>query len=323
MTHADSIGGRDFQNSSSAYCGSLGFSDFVTATLLHETQSPNWVNQKGVKPPKKLGFEECAFDTNKGCAFDTSLLTHEIDAQTAQELDLLSENSASKVRYLIVSNDSKPPLGCKPVNQQNEKAARPKKTNNRKKITHEQFIEYSGAHYEINNVSQKTGKAYGVFEPIMLKLLEQLHIATQIHGKVFVFRFDLSISSYTVDSRIISNFRKKLIQKLKREYQMIDIGFAWVREQEKSKQQHYHLVYFLDGQKVWHHQGLSKIVKEISTRDSNITRVVFAGFHQVDDDRSLRDAIYHISYLAKIRGKGYRPSKSHDFGSSRLKEFAA
>jgi hypothetical protein len=31
------------------------------------------------------------------------------------------------------------------------------------------------------------------------------------------------------------------------------------------------------------------------------------------------DAIYRISYLAKVRGKGYRDPQAKDYGTSRLK----
>ena len=36
-------------------------------------------------------------------------------------------------------------------------------------------------------------------------------------------------------------------------------------------------------------------------------------------DTDLGEAIYRISYLAKVRGKGYRSKQAKDYGASRLK----
>jgi hypothetical protein len=42
-------------------------------------------------------------------------------------------------------------------------------------------------------------------------------------------------------------------------------------------------------------------------------------FHFVDNEQALQAAIYRISYLAKPRGKGYRPPQTKDYGCSRMK----
>jgi hypothetical protein len=38
------------------------------------------------------------------------------------------------------------------------------------------------------------------------------------------------------------------------------------------------------------------------------------------DRDTMQDAIYHISYLAKGRGKGYKPKQANNYGASRLRE---
>jgi len=288
------------------------FSDFVASTLLHETKNANWLAQTGLKITEKLGFEKCAFDTKRGRTIDTSQLTHENMLQPPHDEALLVEKVPLEVRSLIVSNNSNTLLG-------DQSGKRPKKTNNRKKVTGERHFLYGGVYYEINNISDKTGKAYGVYEPIMLRLIEQFDIAYQIHGKVLVMRFDISIDGYTADNKIITEFRKRLNQQIERDFYVTDIGYGWAREQERSKQQHYHFVLFLDGQKVWYHQGISKLIKTVADRSSDVVRVTFAGFHQVDCEDVFREAVYHFSYLAKTRGKGYRPPKTRDFSTSRLK----
>jgi hypothetical protein len=39
----------------------------------------------------------------------------------------------------------------------------------------------------------------------------------------------------------------------------------------------------------------------------------------IDNDEVFADAVYRISYLAKTRGKGYRPAQVKDYSTSRLK----
>jgi hypothetical protein len=38
-----------------------------------------------------------------------------------------------------------------------------------------------------------------------------------------------------------------------------------------------------------------------------------------NDNKTRLEAIYRISYIAKIRGKGYRDPQANDYGTSRLK----
>ena len=45
----------------------------------------------------------------------------------------------------------------------------------------------------------------------------------------------------------------------------------------------------------------------------------WAGYHNINrgDMEAIQNAIYHISYLAKTRGKGYRPTQTKDYGWAR------
>ena len=70
------------------------------------------------------------------------------------------------------------------------------------------------------------------------------------HRKVFVYRFDLHVSDYTDNNKIITDFNRRLFKRIKRHYKVKRVGYGWVREMEKSKQQHYHYMLLLDGSKV-------------------------------------------------------------------------
>ena len=58
--------------------------------------------------------------------------------------------------------------------------------------------------------------------------------------RVHIFRFDLHLRQYTDDNRIISILQRRLFKRIKVSYKMKNVGFVWVREQEKAKSQHYH-----------------------------------------------------------------------------------
>ena len=48
--------------------------------------------------------------------------------------------------------------------------------------------------------------------------------------------------------------------------------------------------------------------------------IVEKPFYYIDKnnlDKKLNEAVYRISYLAKVRGKGYRSEQAKDYGASR------
>jgi len=155
----------------------------------------------------------------------------------------------------------------------------------------------------------------------MTAMVEQFEIAVSKWSRVFVLRFDLHTHSNTQDNKPVTAFRKRLFQKLKRVYGFKDIGFCWVREQERAKSQHYHWVLFLDGDLVRHSKRINEMVKQAweNPTGSNTMPTIKRPFYFADSDQIAQEAIYRVSYLAKPRGKGYRPSQTKDFQCSRMK----
>lgn len=141
------------------------------------------------------------------------------------------------------------------------------------------------------------------------------------YRRVFVVVFDLHMNGYTDDNQIITQFQLKLFSSIKSKYQVNDIGFAWVRELEKAKQQHYHYALFLDGKQIRHPDTLLDVVQE---------KWMFAGGGHVhtpkncynlilkNDFQAKQQVIYRLSYHAKSRGKGYRAKQAKDYSTSRL-----
>lgn len=162
-------------------------------------------------------------------------------------------------------------------------------------------------------------KPNGWMPKLMKGLGERFCDALGQHSQVLIARFDLHLSQYTEDNAQISEFMAKLNYWVKHHYKGVnEVRYVWVRELEKAKQQHYHVALMLNGNKIRNPYYIHEKGKEIWTelRGSSYHISKHHHFHRDDHDR-ICEAFYHISYLAKARGKGYKPEKTKNFGASR------
>ena len=139
------------------------------------------------------------------------------------------------------------------------------------------------------------------------------------HSQVLIVRFDLHVPQYTEDNAQISEFMAKLSYWIKSHYKGVnEVRYVWVREHEKAKQQHYHIVLMLNGNKIRNPHYIHEKGKELwsSLRGTGYHISKHHHFHR-DDHDSICEAFYHISYLAKARGKGYKPHHTKNYGASR------
>jgi hypothetical protein len=233
-------------------------------------------------------------------------------------VDLLSFKTQRCERYFLLSNTYQAlQLGTKeeskPIHQ--EKIKRVK--NGRKKKLKSTHFQYKDELIEINGSNEKA-----IFPTMLNKMIEQLDIALEIHGRVMALRFDLHQKEYTCDNEHLTKFRKRLIQKLQRDYNTKNIGYVWVREREKAKAQHYHWVLFIDGDKVKYPSVVLEIIKELWGKGlayGGHVPTIKNPYYYCDNPEVRADAIYRFSYLAKTRGKGYRDKQAKDYSTSRLK----
>jgi hypothetical protein len=174
---------------------------------------------------------------------------------------------------------------------------------------------HSGKTYQVNSAKS------GLYAEILKRIIEQFEIGLMKWKRVFVLRFDLHTHAFTYKNDRITAFRKRLFQKLKRHYGFKDIGFCWVREQERAKTQHYHFVLFLDGSLVRHSSKITPMIKSAWEDPTGTYTMPYIKhpFHFADSEDIIQEAIYRVSYLAKPRGKGYRPAQTKDFQCSRMK----
>ena len=161
----------------------------------------------------------------------------------------------------------------------------------------------------------------GCYVEILERLKDQMDAMLSHHCKILIIRFDLHLNYYTGDNKRISQYVRKLRKRLKSKFGFKRIGFLWVREIEKAKQQHYHFVLMLDGNKVQQASHVLTLVESCWTRwgepkpytPKNCYYRVARG-----DMASFQGAFYRCSYLAKIRGKGYKDKAANDYSASRI-----
>ena len=161
----------------------------------------------------------------------------------------------------------------------------------------------------------------GVYSAMLRKMIGQLEAVLSHHSKVNVIRFDLKQSEYTDKNTQITTFNRRLFKWLKRNYKLKRIGFIWCREQETAKHQHYHYVLIIDGHKVQKAGLIANKVKTIWNEISGSYWLPKNCYYNLkrNDYKETQNAIFRISYLAKARGKGYRPPQTKDYGTSRIK----
>ena len=162
----------------------------------------------------------------------------------------------------------------------------------------------------------------GCYREILIAIAGQMEAMLSYHSKVLVIRADLRVSTFTANNRLLSRYMEKLKRHLQGVYGMKRIGFVWAREQERAKQQHYHVGLMLNGNQI---QFPSELLAWIDTKwqEKNQPKIYVPEncFNMVkrSSQGSFNKAFYRLSYLAKVRGKGYRPDAVNDYSTSRLK----
>jgi len=204
------------------------------------------------------------------------------------------------------------------------KNKRVKKTTNRKHITKDPLFNFEGVDYEINV------QGLGVYREMMQSIMEQLHIGLEIHKRLMVVRFDLHSKSFEAGNEEIRAFRRRIMVWIERTYKTRYIGYVWVRERETTKHQHYHFSLWIDGNKIQHPKKLLAHImqkwEEIDPSNHHMPSIknpfYFIGNKEElinPNSKADKGLVYRLSYLAKVRGKGYRPEQVKDFSTSRVK----
>ena len=187
----------------------------------------------------------------------------------------------------------------------------------RKTKHYEPHIQIKGETIKVN-----AGVNKGIYREIIERFVSQLDTALCIHKRLLVLRFDLHLNKYSKDNKVISRFMNQLKQWLKRNYGLDKVGYIWVREQEKSVRQHYHLALMLDENKIRHPKRLNAQIREMWLPYGHMPTVLNPYFNlntlKANYKAVREEIIWRVSYLAKVRGKRYRDVQTKDYQTSRL-----
>ncbi|MBK8187486.1 MAG: inovirus-type Gp2 protein [Cellvibrio sp.] len=183
-------------------------------------------------------------------------------------------------------------------------------------VSHAKAITVHGSTWWVN------ARKSGLFTHMAKRIISQVDAMLDHHNKIHLIRFDLHQPEYIPNNKHISDFNRRLHGKLTTKYQLTRIGFIWVRELEKAKKQHYHYVLILDGNKVQHPHHVLKLASEVWEHMDGFCYKPKNCYYNIErgNHNQLQRAILRISYLAKGRGKGYRPRQTKDFSTSRIKQ---
>lgn len=161
----------------------------------------------------------------------------------------------------------------------------------------------------------------GWYPKILYRFVDQLEAMLTHSRCVMVVRFDLRMNGYSNSNVLMTIFWRRLRKKLKRRYANFKLGFVWVREKEKAKQQHYHVV-VLVSKDIVHYSGtittaVIDVWQSITDTQAHIPQNCYYTV-KCEDWGSFIEPVKRVAYLAKSRGKGYKPDQTKDFGSSRI-----
>ena len=184
-----------------------------------------------------------------------------------------------------------------------------------KQITYDKQIQLGDDSLRILN-----DKFYGSYLEILNAIKMQLDAMLSHHCKIMVLRVDLHTYELTSNNKLISDFNRRLRKRLKAKYQLKRIGFVWAREQEKAKSQHYHLAIFLDANKIKHPKKVIELIEHLWEDWDNpkpyTPENCYAIVHR--NKKNYQQAFKRLSYLAKIRGKGYIRENVNNYSTSRI-----
>lgn len=184
-----------------------------------------------------------------------------------------------------------------------------------------QYVSYSPVFHHGDNLWQVNAVKSGIYTHQMKSMLDQLEAVLTHYSQTLVLRFDIRLHYYSDDNKVITGIFERLLRFIKSTYKIKHVGYHWVREQEKSKQQHYHCVLILDANKIGYPYKLNEFIIEMGNTHNVapwIPKNCYYRFKRNQTDIK-QGAIWRISYLAKSRGKGYKPTQVKNYSSSRVK----
>ena len=170
-------------------------------------------------------------------------------------------------------------------------------------------------------INANAEKKQGCFVEVLEQIANQMDAMLSYHSRVLVVRMDFHIHDYTEGNGEISRLRRKKKKRLMVRYGLSRVGHVWAREIERAKSQHYHVALMLDANTVNHPARVIQLCEEVwqgwnhpkPFTPKNCYSVLRRG-----DVQAYADVFWRLSYMAKIRGKGYKAKAANDYSASRI-----
>jgi len=186
-----------------------------------------------------------------------------------------------------------------------------------RRIVREATWKHQGAELKIN-----VTKRNGCHVSILKSVKGQIDTMQSYYSRVLIIRLDLHVNEYSGDNLKLSRMMGRLTEWLREKYSTDRVGYVWVREHERAKNQHYHLALMIDGRAI---QYPIKVIEWVENywqkRDEPKPFTPKNCYTMIERDKpeTYQKAFYRISYLAKSRGKGYKDTTANNFSVSRIK----
>ncbi|NVK31097.1 MAG: inovirus-type Gp2 protein [Gammaproteobacteria bacterium] len=166
--------------------------------------------------------------------------------------------------------------------------------------------------YDINTHYGK----YEVRTDILWPMVDQLEAMLSYHSKVYQIRLEAHSKHYDGKNKEFTSDLSKLLKWLKGKGHK-RVAYCWVREKDRSKHFHYHLVLWLNGHIIDKPRSVYMRWDTILGATQEWVRSTPMIHRNKPETHS--KGIYTASYLAKQRTKGYGDKGTRDFSTSQLK----
>ena len=204
-----------------------------------------------------------------------------------------------------------------------------------KSITYEE--EYCGL-----DINTNKDKKQGCYVEMLNKQKDLYESYLKKHNKVLAVRYDLRFpASYKQGG---SNEEiKKHVQRMRKTFarKKSDPKYLWAREQSSKEHQHYHVVFFVDGNKHQHPSAVHKEAEKQWANSLGVSKEEVKGLvdyciskrgegegrahytlrrNKADFDEEKQKCFKRISYLAKVSTKGKANKYCNEYGYSQGKK---
>jgi len=187
-----------------------------------------------------------------------------------------------------------------------------------RRIVREAIWKHQDAELEINIT-----KRNGCYVSILKAVKGQLDAMLSYYSRVLTFRLDLHLVDYSGDNKKLSRMIGRLTEWLRNKYSTARVGYIWVREIEKAKSQHYHLMIMVDGRTIRHPSKVIEWIErywQLRGEPKPYTPKSCYTIVKRCQPETYQKAFYRASYLAKSRGKGYKNPTANNYSTSRIKQ---